>query len=293
VRRAAILLVALAGCGGPAAAPGLVWGKKGVLPGDLARPRAAAIDPAGRLWLVDFTARVQAFDLGGHYLGPTFTTPDYRNGRPSGLGVTRDGRLIVADSHYSCLRVYDADGTERQMIAGGDGAGYFSDAVQDENGYFYVSEFGPSDRVRKYDADGGLVGTWGETGDGPGQLNRPRALALGPDGLLYVADACNHRIQAFRRDGSPAKCWGGPGDAPGQFRYPYDLAFGPDGMLFVVEYGNGRVQRLTADGQPRGTWGGPGRAPGKLASPWALAVDARGRVHVIDTENHRVQRIDW
>jgi DNA-binding beta-propeller fold protein YncE len=128
----------------------------------------------------------------------------------------------------------------------------------------------------------------------PGQFSRIRALALGPDGLLYVADACNHRIQVFTRDGQLVRVLGEPGEGPGQLSYPYDLAFGKLGeasMLYVAEYGNHRVQKFDLDGNSVGTWGGPGKQPGKLHSPWALAVDSRGRVHVIDTENHRVQRI--
>src|SRR5205823_4816373 len=67
------LLLAAAGCGRPGA-PERVWGRKGVQDGDLVRPRAAAIDRRDRLWVVDFTARIQAFDLDGQYLGVTFTT---------------------------------------------------------------------------------------------------------------------------------------------------------------------------------------------------------------------------
>jgi DNA-binding beta-propeller fold protein YncE len=290
-----LLLIALAGCGVPGR-PDKVWGQRGVRDGQLVRPRAAVIDRQDRLWVVDFTARVQAYDLDGNYLGPTFTTPDYRNGRPSGLGLDREGHLIVCDSHYHCLRVYSAEGAELRKLGGEAGSGpgqfgYVSDAVQDDDGFFYVAEFGENDRVTKLDADGRFVQSWGSSGKEPGQFTRLRALALGPDGLLYCADAGNDRVQVFTRSGELVRAWGDPGEAPGQLKYPYDLAFGPQGDLYVVELGNHRVQKFTADGRPLGCWGGPGREPGQLASPWALAVDRKGRVHVIDTENHRVQRV--
>lgn len=295
-RLAPLLLLLLAGCGGGADRPDRVWGKRGVQDGDFVRPRAAVIDRDDRLWVVDFTARIQAFDLDGKHLGITFRTPDFRNGRPSGLGLDRDGRLIVCDSHYHCLRVYAADGTELRTLGGTPGKepgqfGYVSDVVQDGEGFFYVSEFGENDRITKLDADGKFVACWGSTGLEPGKFQRLRALALGPDGLLYAADACNHRVQVFTRGGEFVRAIGEDGTGPGEMAYPYDLAFSPDGELYVVEYGNQRVQKFTADGKPLGTWGGPGGRPGQLSSPWALAVDRRGRVHVIDTENHRVQRV--
>lgn len=289
-------LLLVAGCGGPSPTPELVWGRRGVQPGDIVRPRAIAIDKQDRLYLVDFTARVQAYDADGKYVGPTWTTPDFRNGRPSGLSIDRDGHLIVSDSHYHCFRVYDAEGNELKKFGGDTGSepgqfGYVSDVVQDADGYYYVSEFGSNERITKLDADGKLVKVWGEKGTEPGQFNHIRALALGPDGLIYVADACNHRIEVFDRDGKLIRCWGEPGDEPGRISYPFDLAFGPAGDLYVCEKGNHRVQKFTADGRSLGTWGGPGRAPGQLHDPWALAVDSKGRVHIVDTENHRVQRI--
>ena len=106
----AVLLALAAGCGGDASAPEKVWGRRGVSNGELVKPRAVAIDAKDRLYLVDWTARIQVFDRDGNYLGPTWTTPDYRDGRPSGLGIDRDGNLIVADSHYHCFRTYDREG---------------------------------------------------------------------------------------------------------------------------------------------------------------------------------------
>lgn len=294
-----LLLLLAAGCG-PSAKPEIVWGKRGVQPGDLVKPRAVAIDAQDHLYIVDFTARIQVYDRDGQYLGPTWTTPDYRNGRPSGLSMDKDGNLLVSDSHYHCLRIYSPDGKQLRVIGGQEGSGpgqfgYISDAVQDADGFYYIAEFGDNSRITKLDAAGKFVQSWGAAGSEPGEFARLRALALGPDGLLYAADACNHRIQVFTRDGKLVRHWGTPGTEPGQLSYPYDLAFsrGKTPYLYVVEYGNARVQKFTPEGQSLGVWGGPGREPGKLANPWALAVDSRGRVHVIDSENDRVQRIDF
>jgi hypothetical protein len=289
-------LAALAGCGSEHPLPEVVWGRRGVQNGDLARPRAIAIDSRDRLYIVDFTARIQVYDRDGRYLGPTWTTPDYRNGRPSGLSMARDGNLLVCDSHYHCVRIYTPEGRELRRLGGTAGSepgqlGYVSDAVQDAEGYYYLSEFGVNERITKLDPEGRVVKCWGRMGPEPGEFQRVRAMTLGPDGNLYVADACNHRIQVFDRDGGLVRCWGEAGPEPGQLSYPYDLAFNRDGVLYVVEYGNHRVQKFTAEGKALGCWGGPGREPGRFHCPWGLAIDSQGSVHVVDTENHRVQRV--
>jgi len=293
----ACLFALTAGCGGVRDEPEVVWGQRGVRPGDFVKPRAIAIDSRDRLYVVDFTARIQVFDRDGKHLGLTWTTPDYRNGRPSGLSIDRDGNLLVSDSHYHCLRIYSPDGEELRKIGGEAGTApgqlaYVSDAVQDADGYYYVAEFCENQRISKFDADGKFIKCWGSAGSEPGQFSRIRALALGPkDGYLYAADACNHRVQVFTRDGELVRCWGEPGGEPGQLSYPYDLAFNGRGELYVIEYGNHRVQKFTPEGKSLGCWGGPGKEPGRLHCPWALAVDSKGRVHVLDSENHRVQRI--
>jgi len=296
LRHSFLVLLLLAGCGAPHHEPELVWGKYGTQPGDFVKPRAIAIDALDRLYIVDFSARIQVFDRDGRFLDHAWRTPDYSNGRPSGLSIDRDGNLICSDSHYHCVRIYSPEGQELRKLGGEAGTapgqlGYVCDTVQDIEGNYYVGEFCENHRISKFDKDGFFIKCWGCEGVEPGQFGRIRALALGPDGNLYVADATNHRIQVFTRDGLLVECWGEAGTALGQLSYPYDLAFSPEGDLYVVEMGNHRVQKFTRHGMFLDCGGGPGSEPGQLHEPWGLAVDSKGAVHVLDSLNHRVQRI--
>jgi hypothetical protein len=272
----------LVGCRNQGLEPELVWGKRGILGGELVKPRAIAIDSQDRLYLVDWTARIQAFDRDGKFLTYSWTPPDYRNGRPSGLSIDNDDNVIVSDSHYHCVRIYTPQGKLVRTIGGETGSepgqlSYISDTLRDKQGNFYIAEFGDNQRITKLDPEGKFVKCWGSPGSEIGQFARIRAMTLGRDGNLYLADACNHRIQVFTTDGVFVRAWGAPGVGAGQLSYPYDLAFspGPHPALYVVEYGNHRVQKFTSTGESLGTWGGPGREPGRLSSPWALAVDSK------------------
>ena len=295
-----VLAAAVGGCfsnsaeGSP---PDLIWGKLGAGDGQFSKPRAIAIDAEDHLFIVDMNARIQVFDADGKFIRG-WRTPEYQNGRPTGLTISTDGNLLVADTHYYRVLTYTPQGEllTHATLGGtmGQGPGEFgfvTDAVRDAAGNYFVSEYGEYDRIQTFSSDGQFLLQWGGHGSEPGQFLRPQHLQLDADGLLWVADACNHRIQVFDGSGKVVKLWGAQGTEPGQLSYPYCLALDGDGHIYVCEYGNHRVQKLTLDGKSVACWGSEGRRPGQLFNPWALVLDSRGRVHVLDSNNHRVQRI--
>jgi len=272
-----------------------VWGRRGVSDGRLQKPRAMAIDALDRIYLVDMTARIQAFDTQGRFLRG-WQTPDHRFGKPTGLSVGRDGRILVADTHYYRVLIYSPRGELVRTIGGtqGGGPGQFglvTDVVEDSQGNYYVAEYGEYDRIQKFTSEGRFVLEWGSPGSQPGQFMRPQNLAVDERDRIWVVDACNHRIQVFDGEGKLLKLWGTPGGAPGELYYPYDLILGADGSVYVAEFGNHRVQKFTREGRSLGCWGTHGRREGQLSSPWALVQDSRGLIHVLDTDNHRVQTV--
>ena len=296
----ALLAFSGGGCGwdpGSAGFADAVWGRAGIVAGRFNKPRAIAIDDEDRLYIVDMTARIQVFDRDGNFLR-SWRTPHSRNGRPTGLTIGNDGAVLVADTHYYRVLVYDAQGklSESATIGGKPGQapgefGFVTDVVEDSQGNFYVSEYGEFDRIQKFAPDGSYLLQWGAHGSKPGEFVRPQNLAIDGQDQIWVADACNHRLQVFDSHGQLLRIIGREGTQPGEFYYPYDLAFGGDGELYVCEYGNSRIQKLTSDGRPLAMWGRGGRAVGELNGPWALACDSRGAIHILDSNNHRVQRI--
>ncbi len=297
-----MVLLVSSGCvgGSPfSSMPQLVWGRRGLGDGEFQKPRAVAIDAIDQLYIVDMTARIQVFTSDGEFLR-SWRTPEFKNGRPTGLSIDRDGSLIVADTHYFRVLFYTPEGEllEDRTIGGtcGKGPGEFgfvTDVAQDSEGNYYVSEYGQNDRIQKFSPRGEFLMQWGAHGSGPGQFLRPQSLAVDESDHVWVADACNHRIQVFDAAGDEARVvtmWGEEGTQPGQLRYPYGILLDGEGHVYVSEFGNHRVQKFSLDGKSLGVWGKSGRQEGELCQPWSIARDSRGRMFVLDSYNHRVQR---
>ncbi|RMF42788.1 MAG: hypothetical protein D6753_06635 [Planctomycetota bacterium] len=303
VALAAGWLLSTPGCVGSAGRgrhPDLVWGRRGLANGRFLKPRAIAVSPEDELYIVDMTGRIQVFTPDGEFLRG-WRTPEIKQGKPTGLAWSVDGQyLLVADTHYFRMLAYLPDGTlvESKTIGGthGDAPGQFhfvTDVAQDARGHTFIGQYGQVDQIQEFDVDGEFVRRWGSQGSRPGEFSRPQSLIVDGHGYLWVADACNHRIQVFDPASDPPElvaCWGTPGSQPGQLQYPYGIVFDRDETLLVVEYGNHRVQRFDRQGRGLELWGGPGKAPGQFQSPWALELDSRRQLHVLDSMNHRVQR---
>lgn len=292
---AALLAASAMGCA-PTGSPEKVWGIFGSKDGWIKKPRVATFDAEDNLFIADLTDRIQVFDRDGGFVR-AWRMPAFNVDGPSGLTVDRLGRLLIADTHFYRVLICDREGNIlRTLGTGVQGTEpgvfcYPTDVVIDSRGNFYVSEYGENDRIQAFSPEGEWLRQWGGHGFEPGQLLRPRAMAIDENDRIYVADSCNHRVQVFDTMGNLLRIIGkGEGKGTGELLYPYDVSLAPDGTLYVCEYGNHRVQRFTREGEPLGIWGAPGRKHGELNNPWALAVDSRGAVSVIDTNNHRVQR---
>lgn len=259
-----------------------------------------AISPIDEIYIVDMTARIQVFTTSGKYLR-AWNTPDSQNGRPTGLSFDREGNLLVADTHYFRMIVYTPEGKllEQRTIGGQSGSepgkfNFVTDCQQDTSGNYYIAEYGEFDRVQKFTRDGQFIMQWGGHGVEPGEFIRPQSMEFDSAGRLWVADACNHRVQVFDVQGESAILlfhWGEQGKALGKLNYPYGLTLDRQGDVYLCEFGNQRVQKFTQQGELIAWWGENGRGPGQLAQPWTAQLDSQGKLYVLDTYNHRVQQI--
>ncbi|MGI9628368.1 MAG: hypothetical protein ACR2QM_16155, partial [Longimicrobiales bacterium] len=105
-----------------------------------------------------------------------------------------------------------------------------------------------------------VLGTAGQAGSGPDQLNQPNDVVTAPDGSIFVADGHNGqsqpphpegstgRILKYAPDGTFIKEWGQIGPRHGEFRTPHALAFDSQGRLWVADRGNHRLEIFDQEG---------------------------------------------
>src|SRR5262249_36291720 len=60
-------------------------------------------------------------------------------------------------------------------------------------------------RVLKFDQNARLLTSGGGNGSGPGQFNQPHSIAVDGNGLVYVADRENRRVEIFDGNGTYIK----------------------------------------------------------------------------------------
>ncbi len=288
------VMLLMAGCrsGEPPEEPDAVFGEHGLGPGQFSKPRAITVADDGSVFVVDMTARIQRFSATGEF-ETSWQMENWEAGKPTGIDMDSNGRVLISDTHYHRVVIFDREGKELAHFGKkGEGAGEFgltSAVAVSPDGRYFVSEYGGNDRISVFSPEFDFEFSFGGLDDGEASLQRPQAMLFDEEGMLWVADAVNHRVCRFSPKGELVFAFGKMGDAPGMLKYPYDIELTPEGHLIVCEYGNNRLQWFTKEGKSIRTWGHVGHKPGELAQPWGVAMGPDGRVYVVDALNHRIQ----
>jgi len=220
---------------------------------------------------------------------------------PHGLRVDRDDNVWLTDRALQQVFKFSHDGrllmtlgTER--AAGLDGAHFNkpTDVAFAADGSIYVSDGYGNNRIAKFSADGKFLLDWGRKGQGPGEFDLPHNVAVDAQGLVYVADRSNSRIQVFDANGKFLRMWKSE-----ELGRPWGLAIGPDNLLYVVDGGDlkpappdrGRVLKLDLQGRILAKWSRFGNYDGQIYWGHDLAVGKDGAVYVGDVyHGMRVQK---
>jgi len=200
-------------------------------------------------------------------------TSAHLNG-PAGLAAAANGTVYVADTINQRIRAIDAAG-RITTIAGSGGRGFGGDG-------------GPA-----------LGATFQD----------PTAIALAPDGSLYIADSGNSRLRVARPDGTIATVAGtsdqgfsgddGPA-AAAQVNSPAGVVVDPAGRVFFSDTGNqrvreigtnGRIATIAGNGQTGGAGDGGPATSAQLNTPMGLALQRDGSLLIADAGNNRIRRV--
>ncbi len=228
-----------------------------------------------------------------------FTLPAGRTmGSSSAVFVAPTGHIWVAErcGVNSCAEsqlppVLEFDAAGKLLKTFGAGMFIFPHGIWiDKGGNLWLTDGqganGKGHQVFKFSPEGKVLMTLGKAGvagEGPDTFNQPNAVAIAPNGDIFISDGHNlgrgnARVMKFTPDGKFIKQWGGQGSGQGQLNVPHCLAFDSKGRLFVGDRGNNRIQIFDQDGKFLDEWK-------QFSRPSGLFIDRNDVLYVTDSES--------
>lgn len=175
------------------------WGRHGSGPGEFDAPSGVALDRAGTVYVTDFyNHRVQAFTADGRFLR-TWGGNGRRSGKlhfPTDVAVSPAGEVLAADGFNHRVQRFTGDGRYVGKWGGigygvpGSWPGWFAlakDVAVDTAGRVYVAD-AFNGRVQVFTPEGNLLAIWGDGQPERRPLRYASAVAVGPQGHVYVSD---------------------------------------------------------------------------------------------------------
>ena len=108
-------------------------------------------------------------------------------------------------------------------------------------------------------------------GSRPGELNFPRGVTIDSDGMVYIADCDNNRVQKFTPEGEVLAVIDRKGEGGSQLNKPYGVYVDSNNILYVTEYGSNTVCMFSTSGRFLGYVGNCDGSSFK--HPWFITSD--------------------
>jgi sugar lactone lactonase YvrE len=237
----------------------------------LAFPSDVAVDRRGVSFLLDSGARsIAIYSPRGEFIREIQGRGSWKD--PTGIGVTADGMLLVADGDGGRVIEIDMNGRQRREYAGGKGARLTGVCAYGDS-IFAVDN--RNHRVLSFKRKGGAPESWGRKGDHPGEFDTPFRIAADPSGRIFVTDVMNARVQWFSAFGQYLGSLKRFGAGEGKIFRPTGLTLDSRGRIWVGDSYTGLVQLFDENGNYLQAVASDGR-PVVFGDPVGLAEGAEG-----------------
>ncbi|WP_374029183.1 6-bladed beta-propeller [Bdellovibrio bacteriovorus] len=205
---------------------------------------------------------------------------------PVSIELTPEGHLLVASQGELSGGVHEYDPTTDELVLAFGPPGSADQQLNApisatlHNNLIYVLD---ADSYKVFDRNGTFLSKVGTSGFANGQFNSPMDIAIDKNGLIYIADCGNDRVQVFNSNGTHNRNIGlGFGSGNGQMNCPYGIDVDDDLNVYVVEYDNDRVQKFDSSGNFVMKFGVSGIGVGQFQQAARVRVDSLGNIWVAE-----------